>query len=132
MYSSKLDIFYLKYFNVYFAVHYMHSLGLRKEQIMVGIPFYGYLYYLANPQFHGVYALSNGTQGTLPAAGLFGGDICLFIPSDGISILQCQSPLGRCVPNWPPPRQLVSLITSPRCHTCTMATNGSHTTMSKV
>lgn len=95
MYSSKLDIFYLKYFNVYFAVHYMHSLGLRKEQIMVGIPFYGYLYYLANPLFHGVYALSNGTQGTLRVAG----DICLFTPSYGISILQCQSPLGRCVPN---------------------------------
>jgi len=41
LYSSHLDIFYFQYFNVFFSVHYMHSRGLRKEQIMVGIPFYG-------------------------------------------------------------------------------------------
>lgn len=60
---NKLDIWYLKYFNVEFSAHYLHSRGLRKDQIVVGIPFYGYLYFLANPQFHGVYALCNGTQG---------------------------------------------------------------------
>lgn len=62
LFSTGLDILYFKYFNVYFSVNYVHSLGLRKDQIIVGIPFYGYLYYLANPRFHDVYALSNGTQ----------------------------------------------------------------------
>lgn len=62
LYPNKLDMLYFKYFNVHFAIHYMHSLGLSRKKMMVGIPFYGYLYYLSNAQYHGVYSLYNGTQ----------------------------------------------------------------------
>lgn len=62
LYSSQYDLLYFKYFNVYFSAHYMHYRGLRREQIIIGIPFYGYMYYLADPRFHSVYSLHNGTQ----------------------------------------------------------------------
>lgn len=63
LYSNEIDILYFKYFNVNFSVDYMHKLGMDKNKIVVGIPFYGYLYYLANTKYHEVYSLYNGTQG---------------------------------------------------------------------
>ncbi|KAF7495719.1 Chitinase-3-like protein 1 [Sarcoptes scabiei] len=65
LFANKLDRLYFKYFNINFAVTYFVKLGLRKKQIMVGIPFYGYKYFLVNKNFHDLYALSNGTQITI-------------------------------------------------------------------
>ncbi|OTF69711.1 chitinase-like protein, partial [Euroglyphus maynei] len=62
LFANELDKLYFQYFNIYFAVNYMLELGLQRQKIMVGIPFYGYKYYLVNKNFHNLYALSNGTE----------------------------------------------------------------------
>nr|XP_046909634.1 acidic mammalian chitinase-like [Dermatophagoides farinae] len=62
LYANQLDRLYFEYFNTNFAVNYMIQLGLLPQKIMVGIPFYGYKYYLVNKNFHNLYALSNGTE----------------------------------------------------------------------
>ena len=63
LYANRLDKLYFEYFNVNFAVNYMLQLGLQRQKLMVGIPFYGYKYFLVNQKFHNLYALSNGTEG---------------------------------------------------------------------
>lgn len=62
LYPSNYDLLYFKYFNIHFSVHYMNKLGIAKKQIMVGIPFYGYLYFLSNENYHSIYSLYNGTE----------------------------------------------------------------------
>lgn len=65
LHATHLDRFYFKYFNVAFSAKYVRRLGMPADKIVVGIPFYGYLYFLDNEQRHDLYALSNGTQGWL-------------------------------------------------------------------
>lgn len=62
LYPNPLDKLYFHYFNIEYSVYYMKSLGLPLSKIMIGIPFYGYRYFLVNERFHGLYAMSNGTE----------------------------------------------------------------------
>lgn len=62
LYPTKYDLWYFKYFNVDYSVRMMLNKGLSRDKVVLGIPFYGYLYYLANPAYNSVFSLTNGTQ----------------------------------------------------------------------